>query len=1038
MGDRALVQWRPPKRRRGQCSSSFAATDVDYDVFLNHRGPDVKTRFIAHLDEALRAAGLNPFLDKKSLRKGDPAFTSIDAALKVAKVHVAVVSKGYAESKYCLSELVDMLKSGKPVIPVYYEVEPAQLRWVENGPFAEAFEKHKRKRPPEQVQEWTHALRRLADITGFCFRSSDYLGDEAQLKREVVHAVLSKLTPTFEAIQVDHRMVGIKTHMNTCVKKLESKLSSSTCLLGLVGMGGVGKTSLAKVIYNHFGGQRKFQAMSFLAIDRNAPSSMEIGPSLLARLQKQLLWDLLHVPSNNEQSYSYWFHKLSKKGRVIIVLDDIHEESQFDELILDTSLLAQGSCIIATSRDQHLLKIIGGESNFYIHEVTPLGIGDSQKLFNLHAFGNEDVPQNFEAIAKDVSNACGGLPLALKVVGSSLCDKRSNEDLECIWPEATAALKKDRKITGALKWSYNCLSEDERMMFLDIACVLYGWKKVEAMEIWRSCTGCSSCCGYDTPNMTLRELIDKSLVVFDNSERHNVLTMHGLLQDMGQSIGISNGSHLWGDKATKALEDGYKGQNKVRVLNLANSRTRKFKYDDFEKLTNLHYLILDGCDVSGNIGCVSRELRWLQWRNMPLTHIPHTLDFSNLVALDFSYSTYLANVWIESNPALEACPNLVRLNLKECTSITTLPHSIGRLSKLQILDLFSCENLQELPSSIGQLSGLVELDLNGCENLKALPDSISTLPGLNRLFMAGCRSMSRMPPSPMPGLGQVIMELAEEWQALALGQLIGLLALTLYECRDEAIAVLDSSGAFGNLHHFSHFWIFSSPNMTKLPQTMGLLTNLKWLELRDCGRVRELPESMGHLKLLTDLRLMRCGRLEALPDCLGALTSLRHLWIQQCTSLTKLPQSIGLLSSLRGFRIEGSAGLQPLPDSLRQLNALERLDILDCGSLEGLGVSRVLSDVRIFGRRLLPGLRIWGCTSVTELPGSCLMVVDSNFSDPFWFGRDANFYIIPENLKELRLVEENDCGFLRHVHDTPTGRFIVQRVHEVPCSKSTL
>ncbi|KAG0607530.1 hypothetical protein M758_8G035600 [Ceratodon purpureus] len=1037
MDDQALVPWRPLKRRRGQCSS-FAATDVDYDVFLNHRGPDVKAGFIAHLDEAFRGAGLNPFLDKESLRKGDPAFTSIDAALKVAKVHVAVVSKGYADSKYCLSELVDMLRSGKPVIPVYYEVEPAQLRWVENGPFKDAFEKYKRKRTPEQVQEWTLALRHLADITGFCFRSSDYSGDEAQLKREVVDAVLSKLTPTFQAIQVDHRMVGIKKHVNTCVKKLESKMSSSTCLLGIVGMGGVGKTSLAKVIYNHFGGQRKFQAMSFLAIDRNAPSSMEAGPSLLARLQRQLLRDLLHVPSDNEQSYSYWFDKLSKKGPMLIVLDDIHEESQFEELILNTSLLAQGSCIIATSRDQHLLKIIGGESNFYIHEITPLGIGDSQRLFNLHAFRNEDAPQYFKAIAKEVTNACGGLPLALKVVGSSLYDKRSNEDLECIWPEAVAALRKDRKLTHGLKWSYNCLSEEEKMMFLDIACALYGWEKEASIEIWRSCKNCSSCSGYGTPNTTLRVLIDKSLVVIDNFKSSDVLAMHGLLQDMGLSIGISNGSHLWGDKAAKALEDGYEGQKKVRVLNLANSHMRKFNYDDFKKMTNLHYLILDGCDVSGNIGCVSRELRCLQWKNMPLTHVPPVLDFSNLVSLDFSDSTLLANLWVESNPALEACPNLLRLNLEFCGSITTLPHSIWRLSKLQILDLAFCKNLQELPCSIGQLSGLVKLDLTWCENLKALPDSISTLSRLDFLSMAGCSSMSRMPPSPMTGLGSVFMELAEEWQALAVGQLTGLWRLTLYECRDEAIAVLDSSGAFGNLHQVEVFRIETSPGMTKLPQTTGMLTNLMFLEIFECKRMRELPESMGHLKLLTILRLIRCRRLETLPDCLGALTSLEWLWIEKCPSLTKIPESIGLLSSLRAFRIEGSAGLQPLPDSIRQLNALERLDILDCGSLEGLGVSRVLSDVRIFGRRVLPGLRIWGCTSVTELPGSCLMVVDSNVSDPDWYGLDDEFSPIPEDLKELRLVEENDCGFLRHVHDTPTGRFIVQRVHEVPCWKSTV
>lgn len=148
----------------------------DYDVFLNHRGPHVKVGFIAHLYDALKSIGLNLFLDKKSLVKGDPAFRSIDDALERAKVHVAVVSSRYAESRHCLSELVLKIRSRKPVIPVFYDVEPAHLRRVENGPFAEAFEVHKSRERPEQVEEWADALHKLADITGFCFRLSDYRG----------------------------------------------------------------------------------------------------------------------------------------------------------------------------------------------------------------------------------------------------------------------------------------------------------------------------------------------------------------------------------------------------------------------------------------------------------------------------------------------------------------------------------------------------------------------------------------------------------------------------------------------------------------------------------------------------------------------------------------------------------------------------------------------------------------------------------------------------------------------------------------------
>ncbi|KAG0564039.1 hypothetical protein KC19_8G078200 [Ceratodon purpureus] len=1024
MDDRALETWRRPcKRPRGQCSSS-AAMGVEYDVFLNHRGPDVKDGFVAHLDEALRHAGLNPFLDKASLRKGDPAFRSINDALEVAKIHVAVVSKGYAESKYCLSELVDMLRSGKPVIPVYYDVEPVDLRWVENGPFKVAFEKHKSKRSPEQVEEWSDALRKLAAITGFCYRRSDYKSDEVVLKREVVVAILSKLTPTYEVLQVDRFMVGVKKHVHTCVKKLE-EVSNTTCLLGLVGMGGVGKTSLAKLIYNHFVSHKKFQAMSFLAFDHNSTLS---SSSMVEKLQNQLLWDLLHVRNCDDHSYSYWFHKLSRKGPTLIVLDDIHEESQFDDLILDTRHLAQGSCIIVTSRNRHVLKLVGEESySFSLHEVTPLEIDDARKLFNLYAFRSEEALPKFKDIANDVSKASGGLPLALKVVGSSLIDMTSDEDLECIWPEAVCALKGEAKVMTTLRWSYNCLSEQEKLMFVDIACVFCNLKKQEVVEIWKSCEECSSCCGYKTPHMTLKKLIDKSLVALSNSQGQE-LVMHGLLQELGQSIGTSSGSHLWHNRAAKVIEENNEGYNKVRALNLAKSWRRKYECASFAKMTNLHYLILDGCDVSGNFDNVSKELRWLQWRNMPLINLPQMFDFLNLVSLDFAESPCLASIWTESNSATEGCPNLLNLNMSRCTSIITLPESIGQLSRLQLLDLDGCRNLQKLPSTIGQLTQLKKLRLQECESLESLPDSIPTLPRLQHLYIDTCTSMSKAPETMglMTGLTKFSTDLATEWQAVAVGQQHGLKDLYVEKCSDEGITWLDRNSSLAHLHLLSIFEFTDCPAMSKLPHTIGLLMNLDYLQLWRCENLRELPNCIGQLKLLTQLALRRCSSLETLPDCLGALTSLEALWIAHCRSLTKLPESIGHLSRLEVLRIEGCGELQPLPESLRQLSALLLLQILDCGSLEGLGVLRVL-----------PGLRIWGCTSVTNLSGSCLIVLDRKYRDPSWYKYDdGNRYrYVRGDLTEMRVVEANDCGFLRLVQDAESGRSILQRVHLLDCCK---
>ena len=78
------------------------------------------------------------------------------------------------------------------------------------------------------------------------------------------------------------------------------------------------------------------------------------------------------------------------------------------------------------------------------------------------------------------------------------------------------ALKKDASMKSVLKWSYDCLSKKKKLMFVNIACVFDGWKKEEALEIWKSCKECS-CCGLIAPHVSLRGLIDKSLVVLEHS-----------------------------------------------------------------------------------------------------------------------------------------------------------------------------------------------------------------------------------------------------------------------------------------------------------------------------------------------------------------------------------------------------------------------------------------------------------------------------------------------------------------------------------------
>ncbi|KAG0623115.1 hypothetical protein M758_3G149500 [Ceratodon purpureus] len=1058
-----------------EASTSGAVTE-NFDVFLNHRGPDVKATFVAHLEDALRCAGFRPFVDARSLMKGNPALKSVDQALDAAKVHVAVVSKRYAESKYCLNELVAMMRSGKSVIPVFYDVEPVDLRWVENGSFAEAFLKHKSKgRTQKKLQEWTDALRALADITGFCL--ADYKRDEAKLKREVVNQV-ARLSPSNDPMDVEPYRVGLQRRAHACIQ-MSDNMGAGTGILGLVGMGGVGKTTLAREIYNHFVAEKKFWNMTFLEIHRDSSTSdVEVRSTWVRELRKQLLWDLLRVQTSTSNDYSSWFRKVASVGPVLIVVDNVYNLGQFEALVPLVSDLHPGSRIIVTSRDRSVSNHVAGRSKLEhcLYDVSTLGVEESSMLFNWHAFQADEAPEELKGVAKEVVEGCGGLPLALKVIGSSLFDVRPDEDSEAIWLEAVHALRQNPDVKGVLKWSYDHLSKPEKHMFLDIACLFCNRGVEEALAYWRSCLNCTSCSGVQTPHTSLRSLINKNLV-----SGRTTLRVHDLLVDLGQEIGKKAKRHFVNGTIAEASIMKKQGTNKTLALSLVGSRKRKFEAEDFASMPNLHFLELpDGCIVNGDFRCISTKLRWLRWRGIVLDCIPLGLDVSCLTSLDFSMSTNLVTLWTESEGVLKGFPNLLQLNLQECTSITRLPNSIGQSSQLEKLNLGGCKKLKILPKSIGQLKRLQDLDLWGCSSLKGLPESIGQASGLHNVSLGGCTKLKELPKS----IGQLqqlqVLHLSNCTSLTAIpdsiGALSNLVRLDASDCTSleklppsiglcsslqllvvDAIAEchtfsdghigeawsrlqnlylqkcggLGSLLTYGALKFLKHLTVedsFRNPShFTELPESIGLLMNLSSMYIA-CEKLQCLPNSIGDLKLLQFIQLRFCDNLKRLPKTLGGLTSLEELYIERC-SIRKLPRSIGSLSRLRELLMVRCKNLQKLPTSIRNLKGLRRFMLRDCGSVQAMGALTTLQ-----------GLPMWGTTSVTELPASLGLV-----STLVAYGDNLESYKseytgIVESYKSeytgivgtSQVLEEDESGFLKAYDDELSGvTSLVRGIHEV-------
>ena len=137
----------------------------------------MKKTFAKSLYNNLRSIGLRAFLDEDELQRGFDFPSQIKDALGTASAHVAILSERYAESSWCLDELVMMLDSKAPVVPVFYGVSPSEARWTQgtNGKYAQALQRLAKKTTDEgkcryelnTIENWRSALSSVADISGF-------------------------------------------------------------------------------------------------------------------------------------------------------------------------------------------------------------------------------------------------------------------------------------------------------------------------------------------------------------------------------------------------------------------------------------------------------------------------------------------------------------------------------------------------------------------------------------------------------------------------------------------------------------------------------------------------------------------------------------------------------------------------------------------------------------------------------------------------------------------------------------------------------
>ncbi|KAM6567871.1 hypothetical protein CsatA_026999 [Cannabis sativa] len=695
-------------------------------------------------------------------------------------------------------------------------------------------------------EDMEHILKRLEYL-------SNQIGN-LKFEKNVVEVQLSGSSRAKTSLPDEPEIYGRDTDNDVLMKLLLSDEDSSgekICVIPIVGMGGIGKTTLAQTLFNDERVKKKFESRAWVYVSDKFDSTT---------VTKNLLQELAPSDAGNDMTLNLLQVNLSNKlmeKKFLIVLDDVWEDdyAQWTEVMKPFNGGAKGSKIIVTTRNEKVADIIRTRT-IHTHHLRELSEDECWKLFSKHAScGNPEL----ECIGREIARKCNGLPLAAKVLGGLL---RSTDNAEKWKQIANSNLwelqdKRSRSLPAALEVSYFYLPPHLKRCFAycSIFPKGYEFKRDELVLMWMA----ESLVQYSKRNRRIEEVCCEyfdDLVSFSFLQPSkwgvSCFVMHDLIVDLARTISGKYSCLLEQTDSIDRLEEKTRHLGCVRELYNDN----KIASYDFGA-TRLRTFVTILGSSSSKIGFSKEAMQ----NFLSMLKYLRVLSFRGLYMFEF----------LDSIGELK---HLRYLDLSQ-TGIVILPEFVTKLYNLQTLKLGYYDCLQTLPKDMHHLINLRHLIIGG-DSLVEMPCQISKLTNLQWLttFVVGKDSGAKI---------EELAELQSLHGELSIKKLENVANIT--KALDQVIVLEKKQLEKLQLEWSDNDVVVDPKHGEGVLEMLSPNTMLKELKINFYPGTK-FPNWVGNdsFSNIVEVTLDRCKRCSYLPP-FGQLPLLKHLSISGCNSV---------------------------------------------------------------------------------------------------------------------------------------------------------